>query len=56
VLFLDADGRLINVFAFEIAGGAIQALRSIINPDKLGHLGYPLSDLARSDPGSSQVP
>jgi hypothetical protein len=21
---------------------------SIINPDKLGHLGYPLSDLARS--------
>jgi RNA polymerase sigma-70 factor (TIGR02957 family) len=55
VLFLDADGRLINVFAFEIAGGAIQALRSIINPDKLGHLGYPLSDLGRSDPGPSQV-
>ena len=51
VLFLDADGRLINVFAFEIAGGAIQALRSIINPDKLGHLGYPLSDLGWRDPG-----
>ena len=50
VLFLDADGRLINVFAFEIAGGAIQALRSIINPDKLGHLGYPVSDLGRRDP------
>ena len=51
VLFLDADGRLINVFAFEIAGGAIQAVRSIINPDKLGHLGYPLSDLGWRDPG-----
>jgi RNA polymerase sigma-70 factor (TIGR02957 family) len=50
VLFLDAEGRLINVFVFEIAGGAIQALRSIINPDKLGHLGYPLSDLGWRDP------
>src|SRR5919197_5210356 len=55
VLFLDAEGRLINVFVFEIADGVIQALRSIINPDKLGHLGYPLSDLGRSDPGPSQV-
>jgi RNA polymerase sigma-70 factor (TIGR02957 family) len=55
VLFLDADGRLINVFVFEIAGGVIQSVRSIINPDKLGHLGYPLSDLGRSDPGPSQV-
>jgi RNA polymerase sigma-70 factor (TIGR02957 family) len=55
VLFLDVDGRLINVFAFEIAGGVIQSVRSIINPDKLGHLGYPLSDLGRSDPGPSQV-
>lgn len=47
-LNLDAEGRLINVFIFEIADGLIQAIRSIINPDKLGHLGYPLSDLGRS--------
>lgn len=46
-LNLDADGRLINVFIFEIADDQIQTIRSIINPDKLDHLGYPLSDLAR---------
>jgi RNA polymerase sigma-70 factor, ECF subfamily len=48
-LFLDAEDRLVNVFAFEIAEGAIQAVRSVINPDKLGHLGYPLSPLSRRD-------
>jgi RNA polymerase sigma-70 factor (ECF subfamily) len=49
-LFFDAEDRLVNVFSFEIADGAIQAVRSVINPDKLGHLGYPLSPLARRDP------
>ena len=49
-LFFDSEGRLVNVFSFEIADGAIQAVRSVINPDKLGHLGYPLSPLARRDP------
>jgi len=43
----DAEGRLINVFIFEIADGLIQVIRSIINPDKLSHLGHPLSDLGR---------
>jgi RNA polymerase sigma-70 factor (TIGR02957 family) len=47
-LALDAEGRLINVLAFEIADGAIQTVRSIINPDKLAHLGYPLSDIGRA--------
>lgn len=46
-LNLDARERLINVFSFEIADGQIQAIRSIINPDKLHHLGYPLSDAGR---------
>ncbi|HVY95524.1 MAG TPA: RNA polymerase sigma factor SigJ [Solirubrobacterales bacterium] len=41
---LSADGELINVFALEIAGGRVQAMRSVVNPDKLGHLG-PLADL-----------
>jgi RNA polymerase sigma-70 factor (ECF subfamily) len=49
LLNFDANGRLINVFVLDIAGGAIQAIRSIINPDKLGHLGYPLSPVARGD-------
>jgi RNA polymerase sigma-70 factor (ECF subfamily) len=46
-LNFDADGSLINVFVFEVADGSIQAIRSIINPDKLDHLGYPLSELGR---------
>ena len=46
-LFFDDQDRLINVFGFDVADGAIQAVRSIINPDKLAHLGYPLSEYAR---------
>ena len=42
----DAEGRVVNVFALEIAGGTVQAIRSVVNPDKLGHLG-PVSDVAR---------
>jgi RNA polymerase sigma-70 factor, ECF subfamily len=49
LLAFDADGRLINVMAFDISDGVIQTVRSMINPDKLGHLGYPLSDVARAD-------
>ncbi len=46
-LNFDADGRLINVFVFEVGDGVIQVIRSIINPDKLTHLGFPLSSAAR---------
>ena len=46
-LNFDANEALINVFVFEISDGRIQAIRSIINPDKLDRLGYPLSDLGR---------
>ena len=41
----DSEGRLINVFALQIADGRVQALSSVVNPDKLGHLG-PLTDYA----------
>jgi RNA polymerase sigma-70 factor (ECF subfamily) len=41
--FLDADGKLINVMAIDIADGQVQTIRSIVNPEKLGHLG-PLAD------------
>ncbi len=44
--FLDADGRLVNVIGLDIADGAVQAVRSVINPDKLAHLG-PLSPIGR---------
>jgi RNA polymerase sigma-70 factor (TIGR02957 family) len=44
-LLLDADGRLIAVWALEIRHSQIQSVSSIVNPEKLAHLG-PLSDLA----------
>jgi RNA polymerase sigma-70 factor (ECF subfamily) len=34
----EADGRLIAVWAVEISDGAIQAIRGVVNPDKLAHL------------------
>ncbi len=43
-LVLDRDGRLVNVFSLDVADGAVQVIRSVINPDKLRHLG-PLADL-----------
>ena len=43
-LFLDAQQRLIGVFALDTAGGQITGISSIVNPDKLTHLG-PVADL-----------
>src|ERR671915_495514 len=43
-LFFDREGRLISVMSLDIAEGQIQSVNSIINPDKLHHLG-PLADL-----------
>jgi RNA polymerase sigma-70 factor (ECF subfamily) len=43
-LALDPDGRVISVFTLDIADGTVQAIRSVVNPDKLVHLG-PVSDL-----------
>lgn len=52
-LNLDAEGRLMNVFVLEICDGVIQTIRSVINPEKLGHLGYELSPIARVEPDGS---
>jgi RNA polymerase sigma-70 factor (TIGR02957 family) len=38
-LLLDPEGRLVNVLALDVADGQVQAIRSIVNPDKLRHLG-----------------
>jgi RNA polymerase sigma-70 factor (ECF subfamily) len=43
-LYLDAQQRLIAVVALEIADGQITTIKSIVNPDKLAHLG-PVGDL-----------
>jgi RNA polymerase sigma-70 factor (ECF subfamily) len=42
-LFLDSQQRLIGVWALDIAGGQITSISSIVNPDKLSHLG-PVAD------------
>lgn len=41
---LGPDGRLVNVFTIDIADGAVHTVRSVINPDKLQHLG-PVADV-----------
>ena len=41
----DPDDRVVSVFALDIADGQVQTIRSVVNPDKLQHLG-PVSDLA----------
>jgi RNA polymerase sigma-70 factor (TIGR02957 family) len=43
-LTLDSQGRIIGVMVFDIADGRIQAVRSVVNPEKLGHVG-PLGDV-----------
>jgi RNA polymerase sigma-70 factor (TIGR02957 family) len=42
-LYLDSQQRLIAVVALDIAGGQITSIGSIVNPDKLTHLG-PIAD------------
>jgi RNA polymerase sigma-70 factor (ECF subfamily) len=43
-MFIDRAGRLINVMTLDIADGLVQTVRSVINRDKLRHLG-PLADV-----------
>jgi RNA polymerase sigma-70 factor (ECF subfamily) len=43
-LLLDGDDQLISVWALEIATGQIQSVSSIVNPEKLAHLG-PVADV-----------
>jgi RNA polymerase sigma-70 factor (ECF subfamily) len=44
-LYLDAQQRLLGVMALDIARGQIQGISSIVNPDKLAHLG-PVADVS----------
>jgi RNA polymerase sigma-70 factor (TIGR02957 family) len=44
-LLLDRDGGLIGVMILDVAEGQIQGVSSIVNPDKLQHLG-PVADLS----------
>ena len=44
VAAFSSDGGLVSVLSLDIVDGRIQAIRSIVNPEKLGHLG-PLADV-----------
>jgi len=35
----DRDGKVLNTVALDVLDGQIQAIRSVSNPDKLGHVG-----------------
>ncbi len=38
-VFRDRDGRVLHTWALDVAEGRVQAIRMVINPDKLGHVG-----------------
>jgi RNA polymerase sigma-70 factor, ECF subfamily len=42
-VFRDRDGKVLNILSLDILDREIQAIRSVINPDKLQHLG-PVAD------------
>ncbi|MDF2709776.1 MAG: subfamily polymerase sigma factor [Nonomuraea muscovyensis] len=43
-IFRDRDGKVLNALALDVLDGRIQAIRTVINPDKLGHIG-PVADV-----------
>jgi hypothetical protein len=45
-LLFDREGRVAGVVVIDVAEGQVQAVRAIVNPDKLRHLG-PVSDLGK---------
>jgi RNA polymerase sigma-70 factor (ECF subfamily) len=42
-IFRDPDGRVLSTLLLDVLDGRIQTIRSVVNPDKLGHLG-PVAD------------
>ena len=42
-VFRDRDGKVLNTWTLDILDGRIQTIRTVLNPDKLGHVG-PVAD------------
>ncbi|MFL5993747.1 MAG: RNA polymerase sigma-70 factor [Streptomyces sp.] len=42
-IFHDRDGKVLHTLALDILDGRVQTIRTVINPDKLGHVG-PVAD------------
>jgi RNA polymerase sigma-70 factor (ECF subfamily) len=54
-LFLDHEDRVFSAMVLDIAEGQVQGVRSIVNPDKLRHLG-PVADLSALLRGTRRGP
>lgn len=60
-IFRDRDGGVLNIWSLDVADGRIQTIRTVSNPDKLGHVG-PVADIwaafreAHVRPGPSAPP
>jgi RNA polymerase sigma-70 factor (ECF subfamily) len=58
-IFRDPDGRVLSTLTLDVLDGRITAVRGLVNPDKLGHLGpvadaYALRRAAESDSGKGR--
>jgi RNA polymerase sigma-70 factor (ECF subfamily) len=42
-IFRDREDKVLNTVVLDVLGGQIQTIRSVLNPDKLGHVG-PVAD------------
>jgi RNA polymerase sigma-70 factor (ECF subfamily) len=42
-VFRDRDDKVLNIWSLDVLDGRIQTVRTVLNPDKLGHLG-PVAD------------
>ncbi|WP_460358082.1 RNA polymerase sigma-70 factor [Actinoallomurus acanthiterrae] len=42
-IFRDRDGKVVNTWVLDILDGRVQTIRTVLNPDKLGHMG-PVAD------------
>ena len=38
-IFRDREGRVLNTWTVDVLDGRIQAIRTVLNPEKLGHVG-----------------
>lgn len=58
VMVLDGQQRLISVWSLDIAGGKIRSISSVVNPDKLAHLGVvgDFASLVRAHQPRSDTP
>ena len=54
VLVLDSRDKLISVIQLDVGPGGIEAIRIVVNPDKLAHLG-PISELTAGNVRSGKV-